>query len=91
MSGSLIIALVTQLTYITSAFAIGLSPVTILAGLYACINFAWWVTLTIELPIVLAQPFMPFESLVGYNFDAQQIAICKLEALPQVTASFRPP
>lgn len=57
---------------------IACSPATIIAGLYSCVNFAWLVTISVELPIFLAEPYAPAEGAFGYGFNAQQVALCKL-------------
>ena len=66
-----------QFSYLAITLAIGGSPATILAGLYTGVNFAWLVTIKLELPIYLAEAYAPSKGLIGYGFDAQETATCK--------------
>ena len=60
-----------------TSLTISVCPVTILAGFYSFVNFAWFTTLTIELSIYLQEPYDPAHDSFGYGFNAQQTGLCK--------------
>lgn len=53
-----------------AVFAIGLSPITILAGIYSLISFAWFIMAGVQAPILLQEPYDPPSSL-GYGFSPE--------------------
>lgn len=58
-----------------TSLLIAVSPVTILAGLFTMIDFAWNVALPIELSIFLQMPYKPEEGSVGYSYNARQTGL----------------
>ena len=60
---------------VKTSLLIALSPVTMLAGLFTMVNFAWNVALPIELSIFLQEPYKPDEDSFGYGLSARQTGL----------------